>query len=221
MAQLAGAGAGSVTFGVGPVAAVFVVPEAVIRFHDQFAAASVRIVEGFPAALLPMVRDETLDFAMGPRVEARLDPALAFRPLFREEFIVVGRKDHPLRGAGSLARLGSATWVGGLWGIGAPSGPLNRAFVAADLPLPRQLVQCESYNVTISVVARSDMLGIIARRFITSAPARDLLQEIPVSDAMPALTIGLFMRKDPPLTPMAAAMAKTVSSVARGLAHRA
>ena len=221
IAQLAGAGAGSVTFGVGPVAALLVAPEAVTRLHHQYPAASVRIVEGFVAALLPMVRDETLDFAMGPRLDARLDPALSFRPLFREDVVVVGRKGHPLRGAGSLARLGSATWLGsGLWGPGTPSGPLARVFLAAGLPLPRQVVQCESYNITFSVLERSDMLGIFARRFLSSAPARDLLQEIPVTDPMPSLTIGLFMRKDPPLTPMAAAMAKAVTSVARGLAHR-
>jgi LysR family transcriptional regulator, regulator of abg operon len=193
----------------------------VMRFHNHFPAATVRIVEGYPGALLPLVRDETLDFAMGPRVDARLDPGLAFRPLFRENFIVVGRRGHPQRAAGSLARLGAAGWVGGLWGVGAVTGPLKGAFHAAGLPPPRQVVQCESYNITLSVLEKSDMLGIIARRFLAYPPARDLLEEIPVTDDMPTLTIGLFTRKDPPLTPFAAAMAKAVASVARQLVQSA
>jgi LysR family transcriptional regulator, regulator of abg operon len=219
IAQLSGAGVGSVAFGVGPVAALLVAPEAVTRLHLQYPEASIRIVEGFVAALLPMVRDETLDFAMGPRLETRLDPALSFRPLFREDVVVVGRKGHPLRNAGSLARLGSAKWLGsGLWGGNSPSGPLPRAFLAAGLPLPPQVVQCESYTITFSIIARSDMLGIMSRRFLTAASAKDLLQDISVSYALPSLTVGLFMRKDPPLTPMATAMAKVVTAVARQLA---
>jgi DNA-binding transcriptional LysR family regulator len=215
IAQLGGDKAGSVAFGVGPVAALVVVPEAVIRFNNQYPAATARIAEGYPSALLPMVRDETLDFAMGPRFATKLDPALAFRPLFREDFIVAGRKGHPLRGAGSLARLAAAMWVGELGGADTPGAPFNRAFLAADLPLPRQLIRCETYNIAASLLAKSDMLGIIARNYLSTAPACDLIQEIPVTDVMPSLTIGLFMRKDPPLTPTAAAMAKIITAVTR------
>ena len=218
IAQLGGSAAGSVVFGVGPVAALLVAPEAVARVHQEHPAASIRIVEGFVDALLPMVRDETLDFAMGPRLDTQLDPAFSFRPLYREEVAVVGRKGHPLRAAGSLARLASATWLGsGLRSVRFPSGPFARAFTAAGLPLPRQLVQCDSYTITFSMLAKSDMLGIFTRRFLSSGLAPDLLQEIPVADHMPTLTVGLFMRKDPPLTPLAAAMAKAVTGVARHL----
>lgn len=48
-------------------------------------------------------------------------------------------------------------------------------------------------------------------------PAFDLLQEIKIADPMPEITIALVMRKDPPLTPVAAAMAKIVTAVARQL----
>ena len=218
IAQLAGEGGGSVAFGVGPLAALLLVPEAVIRFREQFPAASVRIVEGFPNEFISMVRDGTLDFAMRPKVAGKLDPALAFRPLFRDDIIIVGRKNHPLRNAGSIARLSAAAWVRGTLGGGTLAGSLNHLFSALNLPVPRTILQCDSYNIAVSVIAKSDALGIIVRRFLATAPARDLLQEIKIAEPMPTVTIGMIMRKDPPLTPTAAAMAKVVTAVARQLA---
>ena len=215
IAQLAGEGSGSVALGVGPLAALLVAPEAVIRFREKFPAASVRIVEGCPNEFISMVRDGTLDFAMRPKVAGKLDPALTFRPLFLDKIIIVGRKNHPLRNAGSIAQLGEAVWVRGALGSGTTAGSLNHMFSTLKLPAPRTIVQCDSYNVAISVIGKSDALGIIVRRFLATAPACDLLQEIKIAEPMPTVTIGMIMRKDPPLTPTAAAMAKIVTAVTR------
>lgn len=215
IAQLAGEGSGSVAFGVGPLAALLVVPEAVIRFREQFPAATVRIVEGFPNEFISMVRDGTLDFAMRPKVAGKLDPALAFRPLFLDDIIIVGRKNHPLRNAGSIARLGTAVWVRSALAVGTSAGSLNHMFSVANLPIPRTIIQCDSYNITVSLIAKSDALGMIVRRFLATTPACDLLQEIKIAEPLPTVTIGLITRKDPPLTPTAAAMAKIVTAVTR------
>ena len=104
-AEVGGSSAGSVAFGVGPAFAALIVPQAVVRFRQQFPRARLRIVEGLARNLLPSVRDETLDFAMGLKTIAALDPALRFRPLYRNELFVAARKDHPLRHARSLAEL--------------------------------------------------------------------------------------------------------------------
>lgn len=215
IAQLVGEGGGSVAFGVGPLAALIKAPEAVIRFREQFPAASVRIVEGYPGDLIPMVRDGTLDFAMCPKSQAKLDPALAFRPLFRDDAIIVGRKNHPLRNAGSIAHLNTAVWIRGVLERGTSAGLVNHMLFVLNLPIPRTIIECDSYNITVSVIAKSDALGVIVKRFLATAPACDLLQEIKIAEPMPTVTIGLVMRKDPPLTPLAAAMAKVVTDVAR------
>lgn len=82
-------------------------------------------------------------------------------------------------------------------------------------------VQCESFNGMVGLVARTDMLAILSRRMLTHPLARDLLQEIPVSERMPSITHGIYSRADAPPTPAAAAMAKAITAVARGLARRA
>ncbi|HKC53351.1 MAG TPA: LysR substrate-binding domain-containing protein, partial [Burkholderiales bacterium] len=133
---------GSVEFGVSPTSAMMV-PEAVIRFRQQFPQARVRIAEGLPNLLIPLVRDETLDFAICRRAVVKPDSGLAFRPLFRNDFVVVARKGHPLKDARSLAGLAQASWIS-LLPLDAPGGPFDRAFSPVGLSIPQRVIQCES-----------------------------------------------------------------------------
>ena len=213
-----GEGVGSVAFGVGPTSAFQIVPEAVTQFRQQFPHARLRILEGVPRVLLPLVRDETLDLATGPRPDGKLDPALAFRPLFREDVVVVARKGHPLRNARSLAQLAGAEWLR-LIPRGSPEAAFNRVFSSAGLPPPQQIIQCESYNTVVAILAKSDMLGIITRRLLAERFARDVLHEIAVAEPMPSFTVGIFTRTTPPPTRVAAAMAKAVTLAARKVAR--
>jgi LysR family transcriptional regulator, regulator of abg operon len=203
----------SVAFGVSPTAATMV-PEVIARFRQQFPKARIRIAEGLPQLLLPLVRDETLDFAICRRTAATLDSALKFRPLFRHDFVVVARRGHPLEKTCSLAQLADANWVS-LLPPDAPGGPLERVFSPAGLPVPQQVVQCDSYNTAIGLLVKTDMLGLLSRQLLAESTMRDFLQQIPVAEPMPSFIVGMFTRADTPLTQPAAAMAKAATAVAR------
>ena len=218
-AEVGGSSSGSVTFGVGPTFAALIVPHAVARFRRQFPRARLRIVEGLARHLLPSVRDGTLDFAMGLRTVAELDPSLRFRPLYRSELLVAARKGHPLRHARSLAELAAADWLSTST-FDLPGGPVERLFASASLSPPRLVVQCESLNTLVALLAGTDMLGLMQRRTLGASPGRDVLQEIAIAETMPSVTAGIFTRADAPLTRVAAAMVKAATSVARGRATR-
>ncbi|HKQ28890.1 MAG TPA: LysR substrate-binding domain-containing protein [Burkholderiales bacterium] len=213
-------GTGSVAFGVGPVAALLVVPAALERFLGQHPEAEVRVVEGFAPALLPRVRDGSLDFAMGPRLPGDLDAAFAFRPVFREESAVVCRKGHPLRHAKALSELARGQWLT-QWGSGLGPGSIARAFAAAGLPEPRQSVQCESYIAMVALIAQSDVLGVLSRRILGHPLVRDSIEEIRIGDGPAPFTVGLFSRSRAPLSPLGAAMAKAITVSARELGRGA
>jgi LysR family transcriptional regulator of abg operon len=119
-----------------------------------------------------------------------------------------------------LSQLVGAEWAA-LWKSGLPNSPLDRIFAAAGLPLPRKVVQCESYNLVVSVVARTNMLTLLSRRSLTLALARGALQVIPLKEQHPQLTVGMFTRADAPLTKHAAALAKVLVSETRALAKSA
>jgi len=208
----------SVAFGVSPTSAMMV-PDAIARFRMQFPQARVRIAEGLPTSLIPMVRDETLDFAICRRALLKLDSGLAFRPLLRNDFVVVARKGHPLEKAGSLAQLVDASWIS-LLPLDAPDGPFASAFSPAGLSVPKQVIQCESYNTAIGLIAKSDMIGFLSRQLLSDSILGDFLREVPVAEPLPSFAVGLFTRTGTPLTQVASAMAKAVISAARARAAR-
>jgi LysR family transcriptional regulator, regulator of abg operon len=206
--------AGSVAFGVSPTSAIMV-PEVINRFRQQFPQTRVHIAEGLPQLLVPLVRDETLDFAICRRAVVELDSALAFRPLFRNDFVVVARRGHPLEKAGSLAQLAEAKWVSLLPAV--PNGPLDRVFSQVGLSVPQQVIQCESYHTAIGLIAKTDMVGFLSRQALGESILRETLQKIPVAESMPSFIVGMFTRADTPLTQHAGAMAKAITAAARGL----
>ena len=213
-AQLAGDRAGSVAFGFGPIVAALIVPEALAHFRQQFPRAHVRLVEGLAHVTVPLVRDETLDFAVAPRLQGELDPAISFRPLFRHPRVVAARKGHPLANARSLAQLVDATWL-----VFEPRSMFERMFSQVGLPAPRPAIQCESANASLLLLANTDVLAVLPRGFFSLPTAGGVLQEIAIAEPIPSFTFGLFKRADAPLTPVAGGLAKAVTAVARRLAR--
>src|SRR5262249_38648286 len=179
----------------------------------------IRIAEGLPQALIPMVRDETLDFAICRRALIKLDSGLAFRPLLRNDFIAVSRKGHPLEKVTSLAQLVDASWIS-LLPLDAPDGPFPSSFSPAGLPVPQQVIQCESYNTAIGLIAKSDMIGFLSRQLLSDSILGDFLVEIPVCEPLPSFAVGMFTRSGTPLTQAGAAMAKAVIAAARARTSR-
>jgi len=210
---------GSVDFGVGPVAGALIVPEAVTAFRKQFPDGHVRILEGLKQ-LGPLVRDGTLDFAVGARHHVKSDSALAFKPRFIHQLVVAARKGHPLRNARSLKDLAGADWVNLVPPASAQS-PVERAMAAAGIPLPGRAIQCESYHVLVALLTRTDMLGILTARLLGRTLAGDALEAIPVAERLPAYTTYLITRTGIPLSRPAAVMAKMELQAARRLAKTA
>jgi DNA-binding transcriptional LysR family regulator len=215
---LRGGGKGSVAFGIAPAACTLIVPEAMLQFRPQHAEAKVRIVEGVNAALLPLVRDETLDFSVGQRPSGALDAALKFKPLFRPQLVVVGRRGHPLRSARTLRDLAAASWL--MFYPPGSGATLEKAFDAAGLPLPEPIVQCESYATAIALLAKTDALGLLIPQVTDDFLGRHGLQVISIQEVVPAPLIGMYTRTDTPLTPAAAGMAHAVTATARRLARQ-
>jgi DNA-binding transcriptional LysR family regulator len=214
-----GQAAGSVAFGVSPTSAMMV-PEAVARFRQQYPQTRVRIAEGLPQLLIPQVRDESLDFAICRRALVKLDSGLSFRPLLRNDFVVVARKGHPLEKARSLTELVEASWIS-LLPLDAPDGPFASAFSPTGLSAPKQVIQCESYNTAIGLIAKSDMVGFLSRQLLADSILGEFLQEVPVSEPLPSFSVGMFTRTDTPLTQAASAMANAIVAASRARARPA
>ena len=196
---------------------MLIVPDAMVQFRRQHPHARVRIVEGTNTALLPLVRDETLDFSIGQSLIAKPDDAIKFRPLMRTPLVVAGRQGHPLRAAKSLRELADAPWLM-FYPVGT-GAILEKAFTAAGVPMPRAIVQCESYAAALALLARTDTLGLLVPQMLEEPHGQRHLRQIKIEEVLPGPVLGMYSRADAPLTPAASAMAQAVTATARRLAR--
>jgi DNA-binding transcriptional LysR family regulator len=210
---------GCVSFGVGPTVGALVVPEAVANFRIHFPRIRLRIVEGFPQHVAPLVKDGTLDFGVGPRPQRKGDSTLTLKPLFTHELAVVGRKGHTLRRARSLKELAGAEWAS-LVSPQSGQSPVKRLFASAGVAAPGSVIECDSYHLFIALLAGTSTLGLLTRKLVAERPARDCLAVIDIEESLPSYTIYLYTRTGMPLASPAAALAKAVASAARRLATR-
>jgi LysR family transcriptional regulator of abg operon len=213
--HLEGKSGGKVSISVSPAAAALLAPDAIAQFLRSHPETQLRVVEGTPSALVQLVRDETLDFALGNRPADQVVGGLKFRVLLRTPMVVGCRSGHPLRGAKTLRDLARARWIG-LYPPGA-GGMVERAFAAAALPFPQRYINCESHVFAFELMARTDALMALPAQFFRPGAPHGL-EAIRLQEPFPSMALGMCTRADRRLTPLAAALARTVVEVARTLA---
>jgi len=218
-AQLAGASAGSVAFGVVPQAAIHIVPTAVTQFRREHPNADVRIIDGLAHVLLPQLREGSLDFVIGSRPQGHLDSHFKFQPLFTNQIVVGARRGHPLRKARSLRELVESQWV-----IYTPPGwtgaMIPDIFVKNGLQTPRSVVRSDSYVAFLTLLAGTDMVAPLSRMLFEQRLARSFFEAFDLKERLPEFSIGLFQRTDSPHTPVVANMVAAVKAAARRLAFK-
>ena len=213
LAALRGRAEGSVSFGSGPAVTFPLVPDAMARFRAKWPRAHVRIREGMRNALLPLVRDETLDFSISENVSSGDDAGLQFKPLIKPELVIAARRGHPLANAVSLQELTRANWL--VFNLPGAGGALERTFEFYGLSAPNTLVHCESYATALALVGRSDLLALVLRQVLEGSITKPFLQRIRTREKVVRPTIGIFSRAGAPLSPTAAAMVQAFSTAAR------
>jgi LysR family transcriptional regulator of abg operon len=212
LAQWSAPNGGTVGAGLSPVAATLA-PDAIARFLDAHPLVRLRVIEGTPSLLVPLVRDETLDFAIVVKMPITQGPGLNFRNLFSDRMAIACRRGHPLRKAQSLGELAGGRWLG----LNAPGagGWLEKTFQALGQAFPARYVQCESFQFAFELMARTDAVMAVAASVLAGPLNRGRLVEIPLSQPLPPFEVGLCTRAEGGLTPLAAKLARAVAASAR------
>jgi DNA-binding transcriptional LysR family regulator len=211
--EISGNSGGIVAFGAS-ASGLVLLPKALMHFHAQYPRSYVRIVEGAPRALMPLLREQNLDFFLGPKPVEPLGPQIRIRPLFRLPLAVAGRQAHPRRHVRSLAQLTDLPWL--LFSAGRWENSLvGNCFKANGLSPPASITQCESYSTALSLLSETDTIGLLPRPHLSDGSLRERIREIPVGDRLPELTFSMYLRADDTLTRPAAALLRAISSSAR------
>ena len=192
---------GTVVTGLASAPLLQLVPRAYTAFRKEYPAVRMRFYEGVFASLEPRLRDGSLDFYLGPRPE-RSSRAYQVDLFFRNERVVIGRKGHPLRNAGSLRKLVDAQWI--LTGLRErPEQEFEEQFKALGLASPTPIVQVDAMLSILTLVTTSDALVFLPRQWADSLMFRGLIEPIAVKEPLAAPDIVRLSRAGIPLTPLA------------------
>nr|WP_281376263.1 LysR substrate-binding domain-containing protein [Burkholderia guangdongensis] len=186
---------GSVACALTPLMALGFLPGALDAFRKRMPSIRLDIREGFLDTALPRLRDGTLDFVVAV-IDSEYEPfEFTFRPLLKSELILVTRASNPLHAAGSIAELQHAQWV-------LNTSPdsigrmLQKFFVAQGYHAPEPIVECTSFTAAFSLSVHTDTISCVPKGFLDVDWIRERMVEIPVREAIPAVSVGILTRRD-------------------------
>jgi LysR family transcriptional regulator, regulator of abg operon len=200
--QTSGDPQGSVVAGLSIMPHVGMLPAALPAFRKRFPGVKLKIIEGLYPAIEAGLRDGSIDFYLGASPQVTPATGLVSEVLFQNTRTVVGRKNHPLCNATSIAELGGAEWATTSVNYNA-ADDLNELFASYHMPAPRVMLQAHSAMSVMVALAYSDLLAILPVQWNEFPLTHGALQVIPIRERLPAPSIVCIRRPDLPLTPAA------------------
>lgn len=199
--QLRGETHGRITVALSSVAHMALLPHALRPFRRRYPDVKMDIIDAvYPNVELDL-KESRIDCYIGPAPDA-VSSDLLREPLFENTRFIVGRRGHPLVQARSLRDLVGAEWItASITHVAEEElGPL---FAAHGLPAPRLIIQAHSALTFLVALVNSDLLMMLPVQWTQLPLLKDLIQPIPVREALPAPPISLVRRAGLPLTPAA------------------
>jgi DNA-binding transcriptional LysR family regulator len=194
---------GLLRVGVSPLYAERLFVPACLQLHQQRPAARLRVMVNLNDALLGALRLGDLDLSINaiPRVTPEDLEAV---PLMNDDLCMVVREDHPLLGRRRvrLQDLVDAHWMLPGPGVAGRRG-VEARLAEAGMPPPRVAVEVSNTASQLSrLVIRSDLVALMSQAML-AGPAGEGLAPLPFAEARFAREIGVLMRKDHVLSPLA------------------
>lgn len=200
--QTLGATRGSVTAALSIASHMALLPKALPPFRARYPDVQLRIIEGFYPTHESRLRDGSIDFYVGPAPSNPVPSDLLRDDWFENTRTVVGRRNHPLAGATSLAELAGAEWATTSITFHAED-EIGELFRLHDLGAPKLAVQSQSALTLFVALAHTDILAMAPRQWMEFSPMAGMLQEIKIRETLPAPPIVFVRRTGLPLTPAA------------------
>lgn len=181
---------------------IALLPSVLPPFRKRYPEVRLHITEGVVyQSVEPRLKDGSFDFYVGMAPAERPSQGLITEELFLNPRAVVGRAQHPLSDATSLADLVEADWV--ISGRDGAESELANLFLRHKLAAPTRISIGDTALSLMVLLAYTDSLAIVPRQWTGFAPTRALLQEISIKEDLHGTRNVLIRRADMPLTPAA------------------
>lgn len=194
---------GVLRVGVSPLYVQRLFVPACLKLHADRPAARVKVNINLNESLLLALRRGDLDLSLNA-LPALTPTDLHAMPLISDDLCLVVRAGHPLLGKRRLRLqdLAQAHWMLPEPGVAARRS-LEGRLAEAGLPPPRVAVEVNNTAAPlVSLILHSDLISIISESMLDDhGPGR--LCALPMAEARFSRDVGLLMRRDSRLSPLA------------------
>lgn len=197
--QLSGQVVGDLSIAAVPLAVMLLVPETLRTYGREFPGIRLNVTEELYMAQMQRLRKGDVDIALCGIPQGMAAGEFSVEPLLQTRMVVVTRRDHPMAGARSLEELGQAKWV--YTGASADTGYAKVLYESHGLPPPPVGAMVNSTLALLSIVANTDLVGLLPAEIADHPLARQYLAVIPISQGGLDLTVGAITRSESVVTP--------------------
>jgi DNA-binding transcriptional LysR family regulator len=199
---------GRVTVGTLLAASASILPDAIALLKKQRPGVAISVVVGTYDILMPSLLVGDLDMVLGRLPEEGRSRALVYEEFYAEPICVVTRRGHPLsrkRRRLSLRDLANEAWL-----LPLPETALRRqierAFVEAEAPLPRNVIESVSILTNRALLRKTDCVGVMPYHVALDDVELGLLAILPVKLKSIESPVGAILRAPGTLPPAASAL---------------
>lgn len=187
---------GPLVVGGTPGALASLIPKVIASMQMEYPRFEVRILEKTDEAVLDLLKSHHIDIGV---VTAGIDDRgeeFIELPLFQDPFsLIVGRNNAHLPQEISLTALTDAHWVLPD-AVGGFRRQVDALFVNADVPMPQNIIRCDSLMTTKAIVRRTEYMTILPREVAAAEVSTGVLRSIPIKEAHIRRRVGLIWLKD-------------------------
>ena len=198
---------GKVTVGTLLAASASILPDAIALLKKQRPGVAISVVVGTYDILMPALLGGDVDMVLGRLPEEGRSRALVYEEFYAEPICIVTRRGHPLsrKRRLSLRDLSNEAWL-----LPLPETALRRqierAFVEAGAPLPRNVIESVSILTNRALLRKSDSVGVMPYHVALDDVELGLLAILPVKLKSIESPVGAILRAPGTLPPAAAAL---------------
>ncbi len=198
---------GKVTVGTLLAASASILPDAIALLKKQRPAVAISVVVGTYDILMPSLLVGDLDMVLGRLPEEGRSRALVYEEFYAEPICIVARCGHPLarKRRLTLRELANEPWL-----LPLPETALRRqverAFVEAGAPVPRNVIESVSILTNRALLRKSDCIGVMPYHVALDDVEQGLLSILPVKLKSIETPVGAILRAPGMLPPAAAAL---------------
>jgi DNA-binding transcriptional LysR family regulator len=221
LSRLRGQAAGCLSIGVTPWIMLTFLPEVVQRFRQQMPEVRLELFESLMAVAQPLLRDGSMDFAIGQLQPGASAAEFASEPLFDYRTAVMLRQGHPRAQSRSLHQLLDQDWALNY----APDGHdalLHEVFWQHGARIEeRRIVRAQSLAMLQLMVERAEMCTWGPAILCVAPSFLGRLQAVPLQESFATRQLSIVRRRDGTLSSAAACFIDCLLQVIRRHARSA